>query len=271
MGLNKVAQIDESTWSIEELNGMVYAFLLVGRDRAVLLDTGFAVCDYRKYAEQLTKLPVDVINTHGHLDHIGQDAAFDRVYIHEADIPVYAEHSNGAIRLEYLRSLLMEAKLPKSLAYSKLTALLLHKFCYIPVKEDLIPISDGTEFDLGGRTLRIIHTPGHTPGSVCILDMEKRRLFSGDTICDEGVLLHFDHSMSVTVFRESARKLKEMSSAWDEIWPCHHLKPIGNEFIDEYVACADEIIADPSIKGSGDGVKIHRCGRIALSYLTTNI
>ena len=271
MSLNKVNRIDEYTWSIEELNGMVYAFLLVGRERAALLDTGFAACDYYKYARSLTALPIDVINTHGHLDHIGQDAAFDRVYIHEADLPVYAEHSDGAVRLEYLRGLLMEAKLPKRLAYSGLTARLLHKFCYIPVKEGLIPIADGAEFDLGGRTLRVIHTPGHTPGSICILDVEKRRLFSGDTICDEGVLLHFDHSESVTTFRESAQKLKDLSGAWNEIWPCHHLKPIGNEFIDEYIACADEIIANPAIEGTGEGVKIHRRGRIALSYVTSKI
>ena len=271
MGLNKVSQIDSHTWSIEELNGMVYAFLLVGEKRAVLLDTGFAVCDYKKYAESLTKLPIDVINTHGHLDHIGQNAAFDKVYIHEADMDVYAEHSNGKVRLQYLQELLMEAKVPRKIACSKLTARLLHKFCYIPIKEGMIPIQDNAEFDLGGRTLRVIHTPGHTPGSVCILDVENRRLFSGDTICDEGVLLHFDHSRSVTTFRNSAQKLKSMSGAWDEIWPCHHLKPIGNEFIDEYIACADEIIANPAVEGEGDGIKLHRRGRIGLSYVTSKI
>ena len=84
--------------------------------------------------------------------------------------------------------------------------------------------------DLGGRTLQIIHTPGHTQGSICILDVERRWLFSGDTICDEGVLLHFDHSCSVAVFKQSVEKLKARSSEWDKIWPCHHLKPIDNSF-----------------------------------------
>ena len=266
MGRNKVVRLDDNTWSIEELNGAVYAFLLVGSERAVLLDTGFATCDYRKYAQELTKLPIDVINTHGHLDHVGQNWAFDKVYIHEADIELCAEHSDGAVRLAYLQSLLEEAKLPKWLAHSRIVARLLHKYSYIPEKKDLIPIQDGDTFDLGGRTLQIIHTPGHTHGSICILDVERRWLFSGDTICDEGVLLHFDHSCSVAVFKQSVEKLKARSSEWDKIWPCHHLKPIDNSFLDEYIACAEEILAEGKPEGAAEELHLHKRGRIALSY-----
>ncbi|MBO7373799.1 MAG: MBL fold metallo-hydrolase [Oscillospiraceae bacterium] len=266
MGLNKVVKLDNNTWSIEELGGMVYAFLLVGRERAVLLDTGFATCDFRKYARELTALPIDVINTHGHLDHVGQNWAFEKVYIHEADLALCGEHSDGAVRLSYLQDLLEEAKVPQGLARSKFVARLLHKFCYIPQKKDLIPIHDGEPFDLGGRTLRVIHTPGHTHGSICVLDVERRWLFTGDTVCDEGVLLHFDHSCSVAVFRESIEKLKAQSGAWDKMWPCHHLKPLDNSFLDAYLACADEILAAGKPDGAAATQYLHQYGRIALSY-----
>lgn len=266
MGLNKVVKLDDHTWSIEELNGMVYAFLLTGRERAVLLDTGFATCDFRNYARKLTSLPIDVINTHGHLDHVGQNWAFEKVYIHEADLALCAEHSDGAVRLSYLQGLLEEAGAPQGIARSGFVAGLLHKFCYIPPKDGLIPIRDGDVFDLGGRTLRIIHTPGHTQGSICVLDVERRWLFTGDTVCDEGVLLHFDHSCSVAVFRESIEKLRKMSRAWEKMWPAHHLKPLDNSFLDAYLACADEILAAGRAEGAPNEIHMHKHGRIALSY-----
>lgn len=266
MGLNKVVKIDDKTWSIEELGGMVYAFLLVGEKRAVLLDTGFATCDFRKYAQKLTDLPIDVINTHGHLDHVGQNWAFDKVYIHGDDIALAAEHSDGAVRLSYLQGLLEEAKIPTKIAHSGFTARLLHRFCYIREKKDLIPIRDGAVFDLGGRELRVIHTPGHTPGSICVLDVEHRWLFTGDTVCDEGVLLHFDHSCGIAVFRESIEKLKSMSEAWDKMWPCHHLKPLDNSFLDAYLACADELLAQGRPDGDVHKQHLHRHGRISLTY-----
>ena len=271
MGRNKVRRIDDSTWSIEELNGMVYGFLLTGKDRAILIDTGFGTCDYKKIVSKLTVLPTDVINTHGHLDHVSQNWAFDRVYIHKDDIAVLKEHSTGKYRLAYLQMLLEEGKVPSKIARSGLVAGVLHKVCYIPTKDNTVFVADGDGIDLGGRTLQIIHTPGHTPGSICILDRERRQLFSGDTICDEGVLLHFDHSCSVTIFKQSCEKLKAMSRNWVNIWPAHHVKPIDNSFIDEYIALAEEIIAKEGVSIEKREMRMQKRGRIALSYTTDNI
>ncbi|MBR4393502.1 MAG: MBL fold metallo-hydrolase [Oscillospiraceae bacterium] len=266
MAKNRITAIDENTWCIEESNGMVYGFLLAGRDRAVLLDTGFGTCDYKKMAASVTALPVDVINTHGHLDHVSQNYAFDRAYLHPADETVFREHTDAAMRLGYIRMLLREAKLPAFLVDSGLVKLLTKKVCEIPAKDNRLPLRDGEEFDLGGRTLRIIYTPGHTPGSVCVLDAEKRRLFSGDTVCDEGVLLNFDHSCSVKTFRESIEKLKSMSDQWDEIWPAHHLKPIDNSFLDLYLTCTDGILAGAEKEKDVPGLLVREKGRIKLCY-----
>ena len=131
MAKNRITAIDENTWCIEESNGMVYGFLLAGRDRAVLLDTGFGTCDYKKMAASVTALPVDVINTHGHLDHVSQNYAFDRAYLHPADETVFREHTDAAMRLGYIRMLLREAKLPAFLVDSGLVKLLTKKVCEI--------------------------------------------------------------------------------------------------------------------------------------------
>ena len=98
--------------------------------------------------------------------------------------------------------------------------------------------------DLGGRTLEVICTPGHTPGSVCLLDIERRQLFSGDTVCDEGVLLNLDHSTSVETFKESILRLKAASERFGPIWPAHHALPLDHSWMDEYIHCADQILAE---------------------------
>ena len=238
----KIVPIDENTWCIEEMLGMVYAFLLAGTKRAVLIDTGFGTCDYKAIVTSLTKLPVMVINTHGHLDHVSQNYAFDKVCLHADDEPVFHEHTDAAVRLGYIRMLLDEAKAPSFIGRSRLFKAYTKNVVELPEKDNRVHVSDGDEIDLGERTLKIIHTPGHTRGSIMILDKEKRYLFSGDMLCDEGILLHFDHSTKVSAFLETMEKLKGMADQWDKIFPSHHIYPIDSSYIEEYIQCAKDLI-----------------------------
>lgn len=224
------------------MHGMVYTFLLCGTKKAVLIDTGFGTCDYKAIVSSLTKLPVEVINTHGHLDHVSQNYAFDTVYIHEADEQVFREHTDASVRLGYIQLLLEQAKIPAFIRRSRLLKAYTKNVVELPEKDNRVYVEDGEEIDLGGRTLRIIQTPGHTRGSIMVLDVEKRYLFSGDMLCDEGILLHFDHSTKVSVFLETMEKLKGMTDQWDKIWPSHHIKPIDSSYIDEYILCAKELM-----------------------------
>lgn len=124
---------------------MVRAFLIVGEKGALLLDTGAVCADIPKYIEQITGLPVTVLLTHGDGDHIGNLHAFDTAYCNEND------HA----------------------------AVLSHEPCR---NVRLLPLSEGDVFDIGGRSLKVLSTPGHTAGSVCLLDEENRILFAGDTV-----------------------------------------------------------------------------------------
>ena len=145
----------------------------------------------------------------------------------------------------------------------------------IPKEDEFCFLRDGQQFDLGDRTLEIIHTPGHTKGSVCVLDRQNRMLFSADTICDQGVLLFFDHSASVRCFRDSVCRLIERSGEYTDIWPGHHRAPIDCSWAEEYKECADAVIAAPgsgalvqSALGSGRQAASRR---IAITYLEENI
>ncbi|MCG7854030.1 MAG: MBL fold metallo-hydrolase [Methanosarcinaceae archaeon] len=272
-----IVQMDEQTWRIIDGfgKGTIYSFLLCGTKQAILIDTGMGFTDMKSITDELTSLPVSVVNTHGHLDHIARNYQYETAYLHPADEAVFLQHSAYDYRCFLLEGLLTEAKLPKWLLELPIVREQAKKFCTIPAKENRRPLSDGMLLDLGGRTLEVICSPGHTPGSVCLLDIERRQLFSGDTVCDEGVLLHLDHSNSVETFKESILRLKAASERFGPIWPAHHALPLDHSWLDEYITCADQIIAGTaetvqtsSAIGSGLSTKF---GRIGLVYRPDNI
>ena len=129
--------------------------------------------------------------------------------------------------------------------------------------------------NLGKRTLEIIATPGHTKGSICVLDREGKTLFSGDTVCDQGILLFFPHSASVSDFMHSIQLLIERKSSFENIWPGHHKCPLDLDYLEEYEKCAQQILKMPQagedIKTNlGEG-KMWKSGRISIAYRPVNL
>jgi hydroxyacylglutathione hydrolase len=272
-----IVQMDEQTWRIIDGsgNGTVYSYLLVGKKSAILIDTGIGTINMKHITDELTRLPVSVVNTHGHLDHISGNYLYDKAYLHLADESVFVEHSSYAYRYQILAGLLAESKKPAWLLKIPLMNAQVKQFCQIPVNNNRSPLYENMVLDLGERTIQVITTPGHTPGSVCLLDTERRQLFSGDTICAEGILLHLDHSCSVETFKTSVLKLKSASGKFDRIWPAHHQLPLDHSWMDEYISCADQIIA-----GKAEAVQISsavgtglvtKFGRISLVYRPEHI
>lgn len=269
---NSIVQMDAQTWRIIDGfgKGTVYSYLLAGTERAVLIDSGMGFLNLKPITDALTALPVSVINTHGHLDHIGSNHQYEVAYLHPADEAVFREHSDNAYRRRMLAGLLAEAKLPAWLLDLPLVRGEVRKFTSLPSCANRQPLSDGQQLDLGGRTLEVIATPGHTPGSVCLLDIERRQLFSGDTVCAEGVLLMLDHSTPVETFRQSLLHLRTMTSRFGDTWPAHHHLPLDHGWMDEYIACADEIMAGrasaSTISSPVGGGLVAKFGRITLAY-----
>ena len=98
-------------------------------------------------------------------------------------------------------------------------------------------------FDLGGRTVELIPSPGHSVGSVCFLDRERRWLFTGDTCCKAHVLLQMEYAAPVSVFRDSIRRLLDLRERYDTTWPGHHAKPVAYEVIEEYLTASDGLLS----------------------------
>ena len=94
---------------------------------------------------------------------------------------------------------------------------------------------------LGRRRFDVIHTPGHTKGSVCLLDRENNLLFSGDTVCGRRVMLSFEESETGDVFKESIKRLTEVTNADTEIYCGHSRRPLKKEVLNKYYVCASAL------------------------------
>lgn len=219
--------LDDQTWLIEEeADCNVYMYLLAGNERAVLLDTGYGTIHLDEITASLTKLPVTVLCTHGHFDHIGGNGYFSHVMMHAADRTLYHQH-----RLEVRKIA------PNVIAPEPTTELDWFDGCIT--------------LDLGGRTLEVFPTPGHTRGCVAVLDVERRQLFTGDTCCKAAVLLNFDHSADLETYRSSIASILEKQSRYDTIWPSHHAKPVGAEIPAQFLAASDLLL-----EGKAQGVEV---------------
>lgn len=214
----RIHTLDECTWLIEEeADCNVYMYLLAGKERAVLLDTGYGTIPLDTIIPSLTNLPVTVLCTHGHFDHIGGNGYFSRIMMHKSDRELYHQH-----RLE-IRKIAPNAIAPES-------AIELEWFEYPFV------------LDLGGRTLEVFPVPGHTKGCVAVLDVERRQLFTGDTCCKAAVLLNFDHSADLATYRSSIVSILEKRPRYDTTWPSHHAKPVGAEIPAQFLTACDLLL-----------------------------
>jgi glyoxylase-like metal-dependent hydrolase (beta-lactamase superfamily II) len=233
----KLIPIDDRTTVIEEkrLGFQCLCYLLTGENRALLIDTGFGLGDMAALVKTLTDKPVWVVNTHAHFDHIGNNHQFSGFFLGRADEEVLRHHSDTA----YLWRL-SAALIPPPLWFL-IHPTLNRLFRPKPLGIKTL-IDDGYVFDLGGRRLEVISTPGHSPGSLCILDRERRILFTGDTLCNRGVLLNLEFSCPPEVYGLSLERLFRLAGAYDRIYPGHHGFPVPPDRLEEYRAAVRGIL-----------------------------
>ncbi|GHV39129.1 hypothetical protein FACS189490_02230 [Clostridia bacterium] len=230
--LYTIKEIAAKTWVVEcktyYYQGLMY--VLEGNDRAMVIDAGFNLGDFSAAIKSVTNKPADLYITHGHLDHVGSAYHFGNCYIHPADLPVLAAHTNA----EYLQRLAKEM----TPAWQRLLFRGAVKIMTTPPPKAIFkPMPESV--DLGNRVVEIIHTPGHTKGGVCFLDRKTRSLFSGDTLCDWGVLLHLDFCGTLESYLASLRRLKALETAYDNVYGGHHGYPVKTGALDKYIKCAE--------------------------------
>ncbi len=235
----KARRIYDNVTLITGLGGE-QSFLIEGSDKALLIDGLSGVGSLKAFVRELTELPVTLVNTHGHVDHIGADFEYKEVYIAPEDIPLMYAHSDMEMRLGFAKSGAMFAPLPTEPKLSDVT---------VPGPVKTLPMKDGDIFDLGGVKLDVIAVPGHTRGTVVFLDRDRRIVYSGDA-CNRNTLVYGEESASIEEFKESLLHFKEFQPAFDGLWGGHGGAMEQPEIIDSAIALCDEIMA-----GTDDAVE----------------
>ena len=195
--MNKI-KLSNDTWVFDE--GGVRFFLLIGTERALMIDSGMKTRNAKELAEEITSLPIELINTHADRDHTASNAEFARFYMSPAECSNYYR-SGGTGEFE--------------------------------------PIRDGDEIDLGDRKIRVIETPGHTPGSIALLDLKTRRIFTGDPIQD-GRIFMFGVQREMHAYLCSLERVEQLSGEFDEIYPSHGSFPLKADIIPKLMAAAEK-------------------------------
>ena len=207
-----VEQIDSQTFAISEYRHWeeTHCYLLCGGDNAVLIDSGLGVSNIKNVVDSLTTLPVTVLTTHVHWDHIGGHRFFDRFAVHEAE----KEWINGSFPLPLEEVKAQLAKRPCSFPEE----FSIDSYQLFQGAPQII-LNDGYCFDIGGRTIRVLHTPGHSPGHCCFYEPERRYLYSGDLIY-KGCLDAFYPTTDPQLFYQSVKRLTEYNIS--RILPGHY-------------------------------------------------
>lgn len=225
-------EVQERVTCIAGLGG-VNCYLVEGDERAALIDGLAGAGSLKAFVRELTELPVTLLNTHGHVDHIGADFEYGEAYVHPADIELLYRHADQEMRYAYARGGMRHAPEGFALHLDDVVA---------PRAIKTHPLCEGQLFDLGGVVLETICVPGHTRGSVVFLDRGSRTLFSGDA-CNVSTLLYGEEATSVEEYRESMEHLKEFQPSFDAMFGGHGFGPESSVLVDEAIELCDEIMA----------------------------
>ena len=237
-----VNAIDSETWQFTEqyLGENVYCYLLVGTEKALLIDTAYGFTDLVGAIKELTDKPLMVVNTHGHFDHISGNYRFGETFLSEKDWELYRLHS----RRETIDAIVKDAvgggikgRLAALALRPSLSGIYSHPF---PATRSL---PECGYFELGNRRVEIVETPGHTHGSVSLLDVKNGWFFSGDTCGDVGMLLHFAESTEVKTFHETIRHIRGLvgSGRVTRNYPSHQTSPAPLEKLESYDKLLDRM------------------------------
>jgi len=228
----KTQEIYDGATAISGLIGEL-AFLIRGREKALLIDTLTGIGSLKAFCRELTDLPLTVVNTHGHVDHVGSNAEFERVYIHPLDMDMMYYQMTVNKKIDFLRRIVKVDDLVEESV--KNNDFVKEKGFYA------IPISEGEYFDLGGKIIEVIHTPGHSRGSVALLDVNKRIVFIGDILC-QGVLMCLEHSTSVQEYHEGLKNLKTYDHRFDRMIWSHNLELVTSAQLDEGIEASRDVL-----------------------------
>lgn len=206
----------------------VRSFLFIGKEFNILVDTCFGG-DILEAVNSISDNPVKVIFTHCDRDHIGGESLFSEKYIHPAEFACNSEKNGSEI--------------------------------------DALPLWEGDILDNGNFKFEVIHIPGHTPGSIALLEKDKHFLIGGDSI-QTGTIYMFGQSRSLKALKASMNKLIKIKDKFDVVYSSHNQLEVSTETLYEIEDFAGDIINGiiPTAEDASpmpENVKIYRKNNVS--------
>lgn len=216
----KVKQLTEHVYLMDDA-GESTGYLVVGNEKALIIDTMNGYGDVKAVARTLTKLPLMVVNTHGHGDHICGNVYFEEAFLHPAEFALAEQFVNYPEFVEELEK---------------------HGLTMPPFRE----IQDKDIIDLGGATVEVVLLPGHTAGGICLLYREERLLFTGDGInCH--LWMQLDHSLQMKELKKNLEKISWVKEKADKILHGHARDFEDISLFDELYKGVSDLVAHPEL------------------------
>jgi glyoxylase-like metal-dependent hydrolase (beta-lactamase superfamily II) len=199
----------------------VLSYLIVGDDRALLIDTGTGAGIMSALVATLTDLPLLVVNSHSHWDHIGSNHQFTDIAIHQSE----AHELSYAYPPESIATYFSDSNLLGPLPPGRSIDVI-----KIGPSTPTRLLNGGETFDLGGRALTALHTPGHSPGLLSFLDEENGVLLSTDAAYP-GPLYAFSEETDLQTYIESMELLADLAPSLRHVHPSHMADSMPSELL----------------------------------------
>jgi glyoxylase-like metal-dependent hydrolase (beta-lactamase superfamily II) len=191
----------------------VISYLIVGRQRALMFDTGLGISDIKQVVQRLTSFPVSVLNSHTHNDHVSGNWQFTDIYGMDTDFTrKNAQGSRDDAQAEIAPGELC-GPLPAGFDaknYSTKPFAITHW------------LHDGDGIDLGGRKLIVVATPGHTPDAISLLDEANGLLFTGDTYYP-GTIWLYRPETDLGAYEKSLERMIALAPKVRLLLPAHNV------------------------------------------------
>lgn len=217
-GWFRVFEVGEGVYAIAEPHNFqeVISYLIIGSQRNILFDTGMGMGRISEVVKELSSLPVTVINSHTHYDHIGGNIEFDSILA--VDNPYTRKFSTEGWSHELVR----QEVSPSALCLSALPQFDTANYAIKPFADKVFGfISDGDSIQLGNRTLEVLHVPGHTPDCIALLDRANGYLWTGDMYYEATIWLFFDGT-DLDAYRQSIARFATLAPKLQRVFPAHN-------------------------------------------------